>query len=276
MREHNYSAENAPASDLPKIDKVLWGRADLDGTVPRALVEELDVFKSRHSKLELFARKGILLIEQGTKHFARVTEQLKISPSAIAKLPWHPKTTQKSPENRIHELQTGMPYMKNVPNLVLIKMFEEPLYGNFQFVDGFRVAGCVEEYDACLFRTLSSQVVRYEAETGINQSLLDPEGRPILRLNSEGQVGQVIFNNALRSPSIAMKPEKMKQFYRALKMFNHFCYEKENLLNLVIKKGDLLLIDNGRILHGATAMGPNGMAQFSLGCTNWDFYSILE
>ena len=83
---------------------------------------------------------------------------------------------------------------------------------------------------------------------------------------------QVVFNNALRGQDVALRPERLQEFYGALKAFNAYCYTSENLLNLSVEDGDLILLDNHRILHGATALQS---CQIEETVTTWDVDKFL-
>ena len=61
----------------------MWGRADLYGTVPRASLEDLDIFDVQYEKIGLFARKGILVIEKGAGQLDQIVSQLKMDPNDL-------------------------------------------------------------------------------------------------------------------------------------------------------------------------------------------------
>ena len=83
----------------------------------------------------------------------------------------------------------------------------------------------------------------------------------------------MVFNNALRNGDVALRPERLKEFYGALKAWNSYCYTADNLLNLEVQDGELILIANDRILHGSTAL-PTGV-RIQEQVTHWDYKSLL-
>lgn len=114
--------------------------------------------------------------------------------------------------------------------------------GESTIVDGFAAAAALPiEHQ----RTLSSVTVpgRY-LEPGV---MLEAE-RPLLRLNSRGELVQVSFNNYDRAPFVIESDQR--RFYSAYRAFHEIVNDERRWLSRRLEPGELMAIDNWRALHG--------------------------
>lgn len=98
--------------------------------------------------------------------------------------------------------------------------------------------------------------------------------RPVFRLDRDGRILQVSFNNYDRAPFRLPEPD-MTTLYRAIAAFDRLANDPALQWRRGLRAGDLLIFDNWRVLHGRTAFsGQRRMA----GCylNREDFESRLR
>lgn len=147
---------------------------------------------------------------------------------------------------KVHELHSGFPELATIPKVVAMKVKGINGYGSFQLVDGFAVAQQFRETHRRLFDFLADTPVQYE---GIDD--LTTAKHPTIVLDAEEHIKQVVFNNVQRSTRLNLSMAQSDLFFQALKAFNNLLYK--NAVNLKMGNGDILLINNNRVLHGHTA-----------------------
>jgi trimethyllysine dioxygenase len=143
--------------------------------------------------------------------------------------------------------------------------------GESILVDGFALAEEMRAERPDLFKVLSEVTVpgRY-VEPGVH---LRAE-RPPFRLDEQGRLLQVSFNNYDRAPFL-LEPARMRAFYAAYKDFHARIIAQDNWLTIPLRPGMALVFDNWRLLHGR--MGYSGKRVFC-GCyhNHEDFESALR
>ena len=121
--------------------------------------------------------------------------------------------------------------------------------GESTLVDGFSVAASIRDADASAFASLSSvRVPAHYLGDGVH---LKAE-HPIVELDGNGDFVQIAYNNYDRAPFRLPAPQ-MREFYRALKLFNRSIIDPANEITLRLAPGTALLFDNWRTLHGRRA-----------------------
>ena len=143
--------------------------------------------------------------------------------------------------------------------------------GESILVDGFALAEQMRAEEPELFQVLCEVSVpgRYIEE---GQHLRAE--RPAIRLDGQGRLLQITFNNYDRAP-FWLGAERMKDFYRAYRDFHARIVQQENWLTIPLRPGMALIFDNWRLLHGRMAY--SGKRVFC-GCyhNHEDFESALR
>lgn len=143
--------------------------------------------------------------------------------------------------------------------------------GESILVDGFALAEELRAEAPDHFRTLCEVAVpgRY-----IEQGVHLRTERPAFRLDGEGRITQVSFNNYDRAPFL-LEPVRMAAFYRAYRDFHARIVERANWITIPLRPGMALVFDNWRLLHGR--LGYVGKRVFC-GCyhNHEDFESALR
>ncbi len=86
--------------------------------------------------------------------------------------------------------------------------------------------------------------------------------RPVIRLNSYGELQQISFNNYDRAP-MHLEEKTQAAFYAAYAEFNRRSIDESNWLKIPLRSGMALIFDNWRCMHGR--MGYTGKRTF-YGC----------
>jgi hypothetical protein len=228
-----------------------WGRTDLEKNFPQTTTDELCSGNKRlvREKILDFAKYGVLLVRGGGFGDLKALKTLgydldQLEPNKFRNYPHH-----------VQGMHTGGAYKPAIPPLCLLFIREEPEDSTLQICDGYRVAELLRESNPTMFTFLCNTLIEYNVSGKDGQ--LKRHKWPVFTLAANGAVQQVVFNNALRSSRIAVLPETMEDYYKALKTLNSKCYESRNMVNLHVQKGDLLFIANQRILHGNPAFSDN-------------------
>ena len=145
------------------------------------------------------------------------------------------------------EPHTDSTYYHDAPGLQMFNCLEfEGKGGESVLVDGFAIAEKIKSQDPQAYRTLTQvRVPGHYLEPGVH---LHAE-REVLRLNSEGQLVQISFNNYDRAPFL-LPEDDMQQFYRAYKVFHEHVINQDNWLKIPLRPGMTLIFNNWRALHG--------------------------
>ena len=146
-------------------------------------------------------------------------------------------------------------YTPGVQFLHCIKQYQGA-GGDNQFADAFAVAEKMREQFPAEFELLSKTEVHFW-DAGVLDDDAEFSGKfhkrnsfPTFQLDQHGRVKQVSFNNQVRSSQLSGDAELTKALYRALKLFNSLCYDKEFMVKYKLKEGDIAVFDNLRVMHG--------------------------
>ncbi len=147
-------------------------------------------------------------------------------------------------------LHTDGTYSHDAPGLQMFHCLAfDGRGGDSLLVDGFKVAEALRRRDPPAFDVLARvQVPGHYVEPGIH---LRAE-RPVLRLDRQGRLVQVSFNNHDRAP-FRLPDEEMTAFYDGLRAFAALAADPDLQVKFRLEPGVPLLFDNWRVLHGRTA-----------------------
>ena len=76
----------------------------------------------------------------------------------------------------------------------------------------------------------------------------------VIKLDEWGNPAEVRFNHNTRAP-LSMPHDKVKSFYQAYRKFVELLEDQQYTKEFLLKPGQVLICDNGRILHGRTEVG---------------------
>jgi len=121
--------------------------------------------------------------------------------------------------------------------------------GESTIVDAFAVARRMESEHPDEFETLSTVMVPGQY-IGDGAHLMAT--RPVFRHDHTGRLVQVSFNNYDRAPFLLAEAD-MIAFYDALRVFEELANDPAMQWRHVLQPGEVLLLDNWRVLHGRAA-----------------------
>jgi len=154
---------------------------------------------------------------------------------------------------RAIEPHADNPYREPVPGYVFLQcMVNDVNGGDLLLSDGFRVAEELRRRAPAEFDALTS--LRPEFSYVDGEAILESSG-PLIELDDNGRVRQVRLSN--RTESVAAEdPDLLERYYRARRRFADLVSDPAFQLRHRWRPGDLVVMDNYRMLHGRDAQSP--------------------
>ncbi len=158
---------------------------------------------------------------------------------------------------------TDNPYRSPVPGVQLLHCVANETRGGLStLVDGYAVAEALRTRDPEAFRILSTTPVRFLFRDK-NTELMS--SAPLIELDAGGAVRTIRF-----SPRLDFVPllpiEAQSSYYRARRLFGQALRSEEFEIRFMLNKGDLVMFDNCRLLHGRTGFNPQEGLRHLQGC----------
>ncbi len=158
---------------------------------------------------------------------------------------------------------TDNPYRAPVPGVQLLHCIANETTGGLStLVDGFTVAAALRTRDPEAFRILSTTPVRFrfrDRDTELLSSAVPIE------LDAAGNVRTIRFSPRLDFVPL-LPPDELAAYYRARRVFDHALRSSEFEIRFLLNKGDLVMFDNCRLLHGRTGFDPQQGLRHLQGC----------
>jgi len=169
---------------------------------------------------------------------------------------------------------TDNPYRDPVPTVQLLHCLESSTEGGDSvLVDGFKAATVLRQESKEDFDILTSTWINFrfsDAKTDLRSRV------PMIELNDNNEIVKVRYNN--RSIDTIKLPEnKIRSFYKAYRHWNEIIERDDLKITFKLSEGDLMLIDNTRIMHARTAFSKKGKRHLQGAYTDLDgLYSLLN
>ncbi len=158
---------------------------------------------------------------------------------------------------------TDNPYRFPVPGVQLLHcLVNETSGGLSTLVDAFAVAEALKVRDPDAFRILTGTPVRFRYTDPVTE--LIASAAPI-DLDVTGRVQAVHFSPRLDFVPLLSSGE-LTDYYRARRAFDHLLRAPEFEIRFLLGRGDLLMMDNCRLLHGRTGFDPAEGLRYLQGC----------
>lgn len=158
---------------------------------------------------------------------------------------------------------TDNPYRVPVPGVQILHcLVNETTGGLSTLVDGLAAAEVLRAKDATAFRILASTPVRFRYQDPRTE--LVASATPI-ELDATGRVQAVHFSPRLDFVPLA-PPAELTAYYRARRVFDHLLRSPEFEIRFLLDAGELLMMDNRRLLHGRTGFDPAEGRRHLQGC----------
>jgi gamma-butyrobetaine dioxygenase len=158
---------------------------------------------------------------------------------------------------------TDNPYRWPVPGVQLLHcLVNETSGGLSTLVDGFAAAEALRTRDAEAFRVLSQTSVRFRYRDTATELVASA---PPIELDVTGRVQAVHFSPRLDFVPLR-PPGELASYYRARRAFDHLLRSPEFEIRFLLNAGELVMMDNRRLLHGRTGFDPAEGLRHLQGC----------
>lgn len=148
------------------------------------------------------------------------------------------------------EPHTDNPYRDPIPGYIWLHCLSNAAAGgDSTLVDGFMAARRLQREDPTAFDCLTrlSPGFRYVDAT----TRLESEG-PLIELDGHGRLARVRFSNRTERVA-AYDAETLERYYAARQRFHALITDPALTVYLKLAPGEMLIMDNYRLLHGRTA-----------------------
>jgi gamma-butyrobetaine dioxygenase len=158
---------------------------------------------------------------------------------------------------------TDNPYRDPVPGVQLLHcLVNETSGGLSTLVDGFAAARALETRDPEAFALLSRTPVRFRYQDETTE--LVASAVPIER-DAHGGLIAIHFSPRLDFVPLG-PPDELERYYRARRALDHLLRSPEFEIRFLLAAGELLMMDNRRLLHGRTGFDPAEGVRHLQGC----------
>jgi len=158
---------------------------------------------------------------------------------------------------------TDNPYRNPVPCIQMLHCIENEVSGGFStLVDGYTVTQKLKKDFPDYYKTLTEIKVRFQF---IDQSVILENWAEMIQLDENENFKQVRFSPRLDFVPL-MDKEKLELYYTARKKISELYNSDKYKVEFKLSPGDLLMMDNYRLLHGRTAYDANEGNRFLQGC----------
>ena len=158
---------------------------------------------------------------------------------------------------------TDNPYRNPVPCIQLLHCIENEVKGGFStLVDGFTVSEKLKEDHPNYYKILTEIKVRYQF---IDKDVVLEDWAEMIQLDENNNFKQVRFSPRLDFVPL-MEKEKLDLYYSARNKISELYNSDEYKIEFKLMPGDLLMMDNYRLLHGRTSYDANQGNRFLQGC----------
>ena len=159
---------------------------------------------------------------------------------------------------------TDNPYRNPFPPCIqILHCIENEVSGGYStLVDGFTVTEDLKTLNKDYYDILTNTKVRFKF---VDKETILESWSELIHLDAYGN-----FKNVRFSPRLdyvpQMNKEKLNKYYSARKLLSDLYNSDEYRIEFKLMPGDLMMMDNHRLLHGRTSYDPNEGKRFLQGC----------
>jgi len=158
---------------------------------------------------------------------------------------------------------TDNPYRKPVPCIQLLHCIENEVGGGLStLVDGLAVTEELKKEHPTFFQILTEIKVRFQF---VDDNVVLEDWAEMIQLDENKRLKQVRFSPRLDFVPL-MDKEKLELYYAARNKISEMYNSEKFRIEFKLKPGDLLMMDNYRLLHGRTEYNANEGNRFLQGC----------
>jgi len=158
---------------------------------------------------------------------------------------------------------TDLPTREYQPGLQFLHCLANSASGGAGvMVDGYAVAEAIRKADPAAYRTLTTVALPHSNRAE------DSDYRwrsPVFRLNDRGAVHEVRAGAWVRAP-LDLPFDQVEEAYHALRVFFATARESRYAARVIYRPGDLIAMDNRRLLHGRDAYDQGAGERWLQGC----------
>ena len=158
---------------------------------------------------------------------------------------------------------TDNPYRNPVPCIQILHCIENEVNGGYStLVDGFTVTEKLKNDYPDYYKILTEIKVRYQF---IDQDVFLEDWAEMIKLDENQNFKQVRFSPRLDFVPL-MDRDKLNLYYSARNKISELYNSDKYRIEFKLMPGDLLMMDNYRLLHGRTSYDANEGNRFLQGC----------
>jgi len=158
---------------------------------------------------------------------------------------------------------TDNPYRNPVPCIQILHCIENEVSGGFStLVDGYTVTENLKNEDSEAYKILSEIKVRFKF---IDKSVVLEDWSELIQLDENKEFKQVRFSPRLDYVPMLEK-NKLDLYYKSRKKLSDLYNSETNRIKFRLGPGDLMMMDNHRVLHGRTKFDSKEGKRFLQGC----------
>jgi gamma-butyrobetaine dioxygenase len=158
---------------------------------------------------------------------------------------------------------TDNPYRKPVPCIQLLHCIENEVNGGLStLVDGFKVATHLKKNNPDYFEILTKVKVNFKFTD--KDVVLENKGE-LIELDEKYNFKQIRFSTRLDYVP-ALERNQLDLYYKARKEISDLYNSDEFKIEFKLMPGDIMMMDNHRLLHGRTVYDANEGKRFLQGC----------
>ena len=158
---------------------------------------------------------------------------------------------------------TDNPYRKPVPCIQLLHCIENEVGGGLStLVDGLAVTEELKKEHPSFFQILTEIKVRFKF---VDDNVVLEDWAEMIQLDENKRLKQVRFSPRLDFVPL-MDKGKLELYYAARNKISEMYNSEKFRIEFKLKPGDLLMMDNYRLLHGRTEYNANEGNRFLQGC----------
>ncbi|XP_076066288.1 gamma-butyrobetaine dioxygenase-like [Oratosquilla oratoria] len=186
--------------------------------------------------------------------------------------------TEVSPNNLAYTgcklgLHTDLPYYDYAPGTTWLHCIRqhEGKGGDNDLSDGFFAASVLQKEHPAFFDFLSTKQIYFQ-DQGVAMYRFNKLTKwPTIVLDNEGQMQRINVSSQSRDSIMDLDVDEVFTFYEAIKTYNDILYE--NSIRVKLQPGDILVLDNMRVLHGRQPFDSStsvGCRHFHNAYIDWD------
>ncbi|KAK4326521.1 hypothetical protein Pmani_002969 [Petrolisthes manimaculis] len=244
-----------------RLSRMMWGS---EFEVPR--IDYRSAMEKDETMLELLVlleRYGVVILTEASTRLGSLIDMIErigfVKPTHYGK-DYQLKAVV-SPNNLAYTgsklgLHSDLPYTQDPPGTTWLHCIHqhEGKGGDNTVSDGAKGVSILKERHPDHYNTLLHTPIYFQDQGFHTYDFYKITKRNTITLDEEGQLNQIYISSQSRDSMMDLDPEQVYDFYVALKVFNDILIEHG--ITIKTKSGEILALDNTRLLHGRKSFDP--------------------